>query len=87
MTRITVGFAELAEADSAMDLVNRADGDFLSAHRARSRGDSPDAAGPSHHVRDIAPTRFVWKTTFALPWRLEGHLVRQGALCGVGIAM
>jgi diguanylate cyclase (GGDEF)-like protein len=32
---ITVGFAELSEADSAVDLVNRADSDFLSAHRAR----------------------------------------------------
>ena len=32
---ITVGFAELTESDSAMDLVNRADSDFLSAHRAR----------------------------------------------------
>jgi diguanylate cyclase (GGDEF)-like protein len=32
---ITVGFAELTEADSAMDLVNRADADFLSAHQAR----------------------------------------------------
>ena len=32
---ITVGFGELTDADSAMDLVDRADGDFLSAHRAR----------------------------------------------------
>ena len=39
---ITVGFAELTETDSATDLVNRADGDFLSAHRARARRDGPD---------------------------------------------
>jgi hypothetical protein len=37
---ITVGFAELTDADSAMDLVDRADGDFLSAHRARAGRDS-----------------------------------------------
>jgi diguanylate cyclase (GGDEF)-like protein len=43
---ITVGFAELTEADSATDLINRADGDFLSAHRSRGRGTSADASGP-----------------------------------------
>ena len=34
---ITVGFAELTEADTAMELVNRADRDFVSAHRARGQ--------------------------------------------------
>jgi diguanylate cyclase (GGDEF)-like protein len=43
---ITVGFAELTEADSAMDLVDRADRDFLSAHRARTRAGSSDGTAP-----------------------------------------
>ena len=34
---ITVGFAELIDADTAMELVNRADRDFVSAHRARGQ--------------------------------------------------
>jgi diguanylate cyclase (GGDEF)-like protein len=39
---ITAGFAELIEGDSATDLVERADREFLSAHRARARGGSAD---------------------------------------------
>ncbi len=44
---ITVGFAELTQADSAMDLVDRADGDFRFAHQGRGRRDAPDAVGPT----------------------------------------
>jgi diguanylate cyclase (GGDEF)-like protein len=43
---ITVGFAELADADSAKDLIDRADGDFLSAHRARRRVGTAGPSGP-----------------------------------------
>jgi diguanylate cyclase (GGDEF)-like protein len=44
---ITVGLAELTEADSATELVERADREFLSAHQARARGNSPpDGTAP-----------------------------------------
>jgi diguanylate cyclase (GGDEF)-like protein len=43
---ITVGFAELTDADSATDLVERADREFLSAHQARARGNSPHGTAP-----------------------------------------
>ncbi|MFZ0385891.1 MAG: GGDEF domain-containing protein [Solirubrobacteraceae bacterium] len=43
---ITVGFAELTEGDSATDLVERADREFLAAHQARARGGSPNGTAP-----------------------------------------